>query len=130
MRILKKLLKIFNWDLMTLLMLLVFVLFLSSKASAINISGEDISGDMETVGSLFKTADTVTFGWAVPLIAGIFIIIGAVGLVRSNFMVFFLCFTAAILILLIPKLVTELRRKGGDSVINAKQVYLQETKHV
>lgn len=126
MKILRKILKIFNWDLMTLLLLLAFVLFLSSKASAINISGEDISGDMETVGSLFKTADTMTFGWASPLIAGIFIIIGCVGLIRSNFMVFFLCFTAAILILLVPKIVSELRRKGGDSVINANAVFLEK----
>lgn len=126
MYLFKKFLKMFNWDLLTLIALLSIVLFLSSKASAINISGEDISGDMETVGSLFKTADTMTFGWAAPIIAGLFIMIGCVGLIRSNFMVFFLCFTAAILILLVPKIVSEIRRKGGDSVINAKVLRIEQ----
>lgn len=131
MRILKKVLKIFNWDLFTLFILLAITLFLSSKASAINISGQDISGDMETVGSLFKTADTVAFAWASPMLAGIFIIIGCIGLVRSNFMVFFLCFTATILLLLLPRIVGEIRKKGGDSVINSKvEFVVKDQKYV
>ena len=87
----------------------------------IEINGDDLSSDLETVGSLFKTADTITFGWVSPFASGIFGIIACIGLVRSHFVLFITCLIAAILILLVPKIVGEIKKKGGDSIL--KSIY-------
>ncbi len=122
-----------NSDIQVILVAILFVIvfWMSSTASAMNISGEDLSGDLETVGSLFKTADTITFAWLAPFAAGVFGIIGCIGLIRSHFVMFILGFAAVILILLVPKIVNEVRRKGGDSVLGAQVIYeLRELKNV
>jgi len=122
-----------NLDLQAILVaiLIIITFWISSTALAVNISGEDLSGDLETVGSLFKTADTITFAWLAPFAAGVFGIIGCIGLIRSHFVLFILGFAAVILILLVPKIVNEVRRKGGDSVLGAKVIYeVKESHHV
>ncbi|MBY0316361.1 MAG: hypothetical protein K2Q26_12615 [Bdellovibrionales bacterium] len=118
-------------DVILVAILFVIVFWMSSTASAMNISGEDLSGDLETVGSLFKTADTITFAWLAPFAAGIFGIIGCIGLIRSHFVLFILGFAAVILILLVPKIVSEVRKKGGDSVLGAQVIFeRKECRHV
>lgn len=120
-------------DLQVILVAILFVIifWMSSTASAMNISGEDMSNDLETVGSLFKTADTITFAWLAPFAAGIFGIIGCIGLIRSHFVLFILGFAAVILILLVPKIVNEVRRKGGDSILGAQVIYeMKESRRV
>ena len=109
-----------DWQVVMMAILFIVIFWVSSDASAIDISGEDLSGDLETVGSLFKTADTITFAWLAPFAAGVFGIIGCVGLIRSHFVLFILGFAAVILILLVPKIVSEVRKKGGDSVLGTQ----------
>ena len=109
-----------EWHLVLVLLFISFVMSVSVDALAVDITGEDLSGDMETVGSIFKTADTIAFGWIAPLAAGIFGIIASIGLVRSQFMIFITCMVAALIILLVPKIVGEIKRKGGESVLSSE----------
>lgn len=108
-----------NWSLISSIFLFIFVCCIGFSALGIEINGDDLSSDLETVGSLFKTADTITFGWVSPFAAGIFGIIACIGLVRSHFMLFITCLVAAILILLVPKIVGEIKKKGGDSIFES-----------
>lgn len=94
------------------------VLVFAVKAHAVDIPGSDFSGDLETLGSITKTSDKIAFGWVRPFAAGIFLIIGCVGLVRSHFLLLILGFSAALIILLTPKIVKEISKKGGDSILS------------
>ena len=125
MRFLRKIYNILREDwLLTLSILFCILVFLVGfGALAVEINGDDLSSDLETVGSLFKTADTITFGWISPFAAGIFGIIACIGLVRSHFMLFITCLVAAILILLVPKIVGEIKKKGGDSIFESVYIY-------
>lgn len=118
-----------DWHVTILMILFLIIIWTTTDAQAMNISGEDLSGDLETVGSLFKTADTITFAWLAPFAAGIFGIIGCIGLIRSHFVLFILGFAAVILILLVPKIVSEVRRKGGDSILGAQVIYEIKDRH-
>ena len=93
-------------------------IFMGLKAHAVDIPGSDFSGDLETLGSITKTTDKITFGWIRPFAAGIFLIIGCVGLVRSHFLLLVLGFGAALIILLTPKIVKEISEKGGNSILS------------
>ena len=101
-----------------IIILLLAILFLSTKSWAVDLPGEDFSGDLDTLGSIAQTTDTIAFGWIRPFAAGVFLIIGCVGLVRSHFLLLAMGFGAALLILLTPKIVKEIRKKGGDSVLS------------
>ena len=104
--------------LLFLVMLLLGFLLLTMKAHAVDIPGSDFSGELDTLGSITKTTDKITFGWIRPFAAGIFLIIGCVGLVRSHFLLLVLGFGAALIILLTPKIVKEIGKKGGDSILS------------
>ena len=120
-----------DWQLITVLLFIALIMSISFESLAVDINGEDLSGDMETIGSLFKTADAITFGWVSPFAAGIFVIIASVGLVRSHFMLFATCMLAAMLILLVPKIVGEIKKKGGESVLTSEYVeYVRSADHV
>lgn len=88
------------------------------RAHAVDIPGSDFSGELDTLGSITKTTDKITFGWIRPFAAGVFLIIGCVGLVRSHFLLLVLGFGAALIILLTPKIVKEIGVKGGDSILS------------
>ena len=94
------------------------LMLLAFKAHAVDIPGSDFSGDLETLGSITKTSDKIAFGWIRPFAAGIFLIIGCVGLIRSHFLLLILGFGAALIILLTPKIVKEISKKGGDSILS------------
>lgn len=114
-----------------LLILLVWsVLVFSLKVHAVDIPGSDFSGDLETLGSITKTSDKIAFGWVRPFAAGIFLIIGCVGLVRSHFLLLILGFSAALIILLTPKIVKEISKKGGDSILSQLSTPSIEVFHV
>lgn len=106
------------------------VLAISLKAHAVDIPGSDFSGDLETLGSITKTSDKIAFGWIRPFAAGIFLIIGCVGLIRSHFLLLILGFGAALIILLTPKIVKEISKKGGDSILSQLNVPKIEASYV
>lgn len=93
-------------------------IFLAARAHAVDIPGSDFSGDLETLGSIAQTSDKIAFGWIRPFAAGIFLVIGCVGLVRSHFLLLVLGFGAAVIILLTPKIVKEINKKGGESILS------------
>lgn len=101
-----------------LILLLLGLLLFTLRAHAVDIPGSDFSGELDTLGSITKTTDKITFGWIRPFAAGIFLIIGCVGLVRSNFLLLVLGFGATLIILLTPKIVKEIGKKGGDSILS------------
>ncbi|OYZ24111.1 MAG: hypothetical protein B7Y39_02615 [Bdellovibrio sp. 28-41-41] len=76
------------------------VILVAFRAHAVDIPGSDFSGELDTLGSITKTTDKITFGWIRPFAAGVFLIIGCVGLVRSHFLLLVLGFGAALIILL------------------------------
>lgn len=94
------------------------VILVAFRAHAVDIPGSDFSGELDTLGSITKTTDKITFGWIRPFAAGVFLIIGCVGLVRSHFLLLVLGFGAALIILLTPKIVKEIGVKGGDSILS------------
>lgn len=94
------------------------VILMAFRAHAVDIPGSDFSGELDTLGSITKTTDKITFGWIRPFAAGVFLIIGCVGLVRSHFLLLVLGFGAALIILLTPKIVKEIGVKGGDSILS------------
>lgn len=93
------------------------IILVAFRAHAVDIPGSDFSGELDTLGSITKTTDKITFGWIRPFAAGVFLIIGCVGLVRSHFLLLVLGFGAALIILLTPKIVKEIGVKGGDSIL-------------
>lgn len=105
-----------------LILVVWLILVMSIKAHAVDIPGSDFSGDLETLGSITKTSDKIAFGWIRPFAAGIFLIIGCVGLIRSHFLLLILGFGAALIILLTPKIVKEISKKGGDSILSQMAV--------
>lgn len=105
-----------------LVLLLLGLLLFTLRAHAVSIPGSDFSGELETLGSITKTTDKITFGWIRPFAAGVFLIIGCVGLVRSNFLLLVLGFGATLIILLTPKIVKEISKKGGDSILSHMHV--------
>jgi hypothetical protein len=102
--------------------IVMLVLSYVATASAVDIPGSDFSGDLETLGSIAQTTDKIAFGWIRPFAAGIFLIIGCVGLVRSHVLLLILGFGAALLILLTPKIVKEIGKKGGESILSRYEV--------
>lgn len=110
-------------------LILAAVLF-AMRAHAVDIPGSDFSGELSTLGSITKTTDKITFGWIRPFAAGIFLIIGCVGLVRSHFLLLVLGFGAALIILLTPKIVKEISEKGGNSILSLNQVPRLELHYV
>jgi hypothetical protein len=105
-----------------LVLTLLILLLLSFRAHAVDIPGQDFSGELETLGSIAQTGDTIAFGWIRPLAAGVFLIIGCIGLVRSHFLLLVLGFGAAVIILLTPKIVKEISKKGGSSILSELQM--------
>lgn len=106
------------------------LMLLTCKAHAVDIPGSDFSGELSTLGSITKTTDKITFGWIRPFAAGIFLIIGCVGLVRSHFLLLVLGFGAALIILLTPKIVKEISEKGGNSILSQMSHYRLERSYV
>ncbi len=113
-----------------LVLLIWCVLAVALRAHAVDIPGSDFSGDLETLGSITKTSDKIAFGWIRPFAAGIFLIIGCVGLVRSHFLLLVLGFSAALIILLTPKIVKEISKKGGDSILSMMATPYQDKFYV
>ncbi|MGE3682701.1 MAG: hypothetical protein AB7G93_13330 [Bdellovibrionales bacterium] len=113
-----------------LLVLIVLALLAASRAHAVDIPGSDFSGDLETLGSIAQTTDTIAFGWIRPFAAGVFLIIGCVGLVRSHFLLLVLGFGAALIILLTPKIVKEIGKKGGSSILSSIESEYRGPVHV
>jgi hypothetical protein len=103
------------------ILILLSFLLLASGAQAVDIPGQDFSRDLETLGSIAQTGDTIAFGWIRPFCAGVFLIIGCIGLVRSNFMLLATGFGAAVVILLVPKIIKEISKKGGSSIFSISQ---------
>lgn len=112
-----------------LVLLLWLILAFTIRAHAVDIPGSDFSGDLETLGSITKTSDKIAFGWIRPFAAGIFLIIGCVGLVRSHFLLLVLGFGATLIILLTPKIVKEISKKGGDSILSQMNIRAQEASY-
>lgn len=106
------------------------IILITVRAQAVDIPGSDFSGELDTLGSITKTTDKITFGWIRPFAAGVFLIIGCVGLVRSHFLLLVLGFGAALIILLTPKIVKEISVKGGDSILSMKTSPTQEKRYV
>lgn len=104
--------------LLFLSILVLGIILMAFRAHAVDIPGSDFSGELDTLGSITKTTDKITFGWIRPFAAGVFLIIGCVGLVRSHFLLLVLGFGAALIILLTPKIVKEIGVKGGDSILS------------
>jgi hypothetical protein len=104
--------------LLFLFIIVLGVILVAFRAHAVDIPGSDFSGELDTLGSITKTTDKITFGWIRPFAAGVFLIIGCVGLVRSHFLLLVLGFGAALIILLTPKIVKEIGVKGGDSILS------------
>lgn len=102
-----------------LILILLSLLLLATRAHAVDIPGQDFSRELETLGSIAQTGDTIAFGWIRPFAAGVFLVIGCVGLVRSHFLLLALGFGAAVIILLTPKIVKEISKKGGSSVLSS-----------
>lgn len=103
------------------------IILVAFRAHAVDIPGSDFSGELDTLGSITKTTDKITFGWIRPFAAGVFLIIGCVGLVRSHFLLLVLGFGAALIILLTPKIVKEIGVKGGDSILSMQShSYLEQ----
>ena len=107
-----------DWHFLIVLLLIAFTLMTAASAFAVDLSGEDLSGDMEAVQSLFVTADTVLFGWIRPFAAAIFGFIGCVGLIRSNFLMFCLGFAVSAIVLLIPQIVHEFEKSGKKGIFS------------
>ncbi len=116
--------------LMYLIFLVLGILLFAAKSHAVDIPGSDFSGELDTLGSITKTTDKITFGWIRPFVAGVFLIIGCVGLVRSHFLLLALGFGAALIILLTPKIVKEIGTKGGDSILSNLNVPYMEVSNV
>jgi hypothetical protein len=104
------------------LVIVVLAFLYVARAGAVDIPGSDFSGDLETLGSIAQTTDHIAFGWIRPFAAGIFLIIGCVGLVRSHVLLLILGFGAALLILLTPKIVKEIGKKGGESILSRYEI--------
>lgn len=113
-----------------LILFLLGLLLFTLRAHAVDIPGADFSGELDTLGSITKTTDKITFGWIRPFAAGIFLIIGCVGLVRSNFLLLILGFGATLIILLTPKIVKEIGKKGGDSILSGTPIPRLERTYV
>lgn len=105
------------------------VILVAFRAHAVDIPGSDFSGELDTLGSITKTTDKITFGWIRPFAAGVFLIIGCVGLVRSHFLLLVLGFGAALIILLTPKIVKEIGVKGGDSILTMNSPPVMELRY-
>lgn len=103
-------------------LILIAILLSVARVQAADIPGQDFSRELETLGSIAQTGDTIAFGWVRPFAAGVFLIIGCVGLVRSHFLLLVLGFGAAVIILLTPKIVKEISKKGGSSIFSKVQV--------
>jgi hypothetical protein len=101
------------------ILILLALLLMTTRAHAVDIPGQDFSRELETLGSIAQTGDTIAFGWVRPFAAGVFLIIGCFGLVRSHFLLLVLGFGAAVIILLTPKIVKEISKKGGSSVLSS-----------
>lgn len=116
--------------LMFLAIIVLGFILIAVRAHAVDIPGSDFSGELDTLGSITKTTDKITFGWIRPFAAGIFLIIGCVGLIRSHFLLLVLGFSAALIILLTPKIVKEISVKGGDSVLSSLDVSKMDCAYV
>lgn len=116
--------------LMFLAIIVLGIVLMTARAHAVDIPGSDFSGELDTLGSITKTTDKITFGWIRPFAAGVFLIIGCVGLVRSHFLLLVLGFGAALIILLTPKIVKEIGVKGGDSILSQMTVPKLERSYV
>ena len=99
------------------LFLIVLLLFISRCALAQSLDGaEDMSGEFTTAASLLKTFDTIIFGWGSPLVGAIFLFWSTWALVQQKVVTFLIALVAAILILIVPKFIKDLRELNDGTI--------------
>ncbi len=77
----------------------------AASGSDIPVSGDDISGDLEAIGTVVKTADTIIFGWVTKIIAGAFLISAGLAIKSTRVALASLCFLASMLLIFTPWIV-------------------------
>lgn len=108
---------------LTLVFLFLTGLLLLSLEAFGNIKlpqGNDISGELESVGTMLKTADTIIFGYIRVFMAGIFIMATAFYIKGFKLQLAGLCFVACLVLVFAPQLVNNITNQvnGNTTIFN------------
>ena len=93
--------------------LLPLILISASALARISIPGTDESGDLETLGIMAKTFDTVIFTWGAKIAAAVVFLLAGWAIKENRLGMALMCLCAGFLILFAPKLATEIQTMAG-----------------
>jgi hypothetical protein len=92
------------------------ILLFGGMALANQLPGNDITPQLETVGTIVRTGETLVFNWFSTFIAAIFIISSAVALKNMKFLAAGLCLVAGMIIVFTPSLINQIKSTENSSI--------------
>ena len=101
-------------------MVLAVAAFAATAALAhaqVSIPGTNQAADLETIGTMAKTLDTVIFTWGAKIGAAVVFLLGGWSVRENRLGMALMCFSAGFLMLFAPKMAGEIQKMAGVTSI-------------